>query len=67
VLKRFWGLDVVCMVSDRVDSIIEQLNKTGVLLGTGKDVSEAMNKVLKRFVSENKIEKCKNELIIALK
>ncbi len=66
VLKRFWGLDVVCMVSDRVDSIIEQLNKTGVLLGTGKDVGEAMNKVLKRFVSENQIEKCKNELIRAL-
>lgn len=47
VLKSFWGLDVVCAVSDRVDSIIAQLNKTGVLLGTGKDVADALTKVFK--------------------
>lgn len=66
VLKSFWGLDVVCTVSDRVDSIINQLNKTGVLLGTGKDVADALTKVLKRFVSENQIDKCRSELINAL-
>lgn len=66
VLKSFWGLDVVCNVSDRVDSIISQLNKTGVLLGTGKDVADVLTKVLKRFVSENQIEKCRSDLINAL-
>lgn len=66
ILKRFWGLDVVCNVSDRVDSIIAQLNKTGVLLGTGKDVAEALTKVLKRFVSENQIDKCRAEIVNAL-
>ena len=66
ILKSFWGLDVVCNVSDRVDSIIAQLNKTGVLLGTGKDVGESLTRVLKRFVSENQIEKCKVEIINAL-
>lgn len=66
VLKSFWGLDVVCNVSDRVDSIISQLNKTGVLLGTGKDVADVLTKVLKRFVSENQIDKCRAEVINAL-
>ena len=66
VLKSFWGLDVVCTVSDRVDSIINQLNRTGVLLGTGKDVADALTKVLKRFVSENQIDKCRSEIINAL-
>jgi hypothetical protein len=67
VLKRFWGLNVVCEVSDRVDKIINGISDKSVLVADNETLRNELLEILLTYLDENQAEHCCENLIKSFK